>query len=125
PTSQYAKDVLTLQRQMKDKLAESEFLIGRHYYRTHWYPGAISRLEELIKSDPQYLGRDAVYFYLAESLFKLDRRAEALPYYERLIAEFEKSRYLKEAKNRAAEITQSSAAAGSREGAASGEPVKR
>jgi hypothetical protein len=45
-----------------------------------------------------------VYFYLAESLIKVSRPAEALPYYERLLAEFEKSVHLEEAKRRIAEL---------------------
>ena len=120
PTSQYMKEVLTLQRQMKDKVAESEFLIGRHYYRTRWYPGAVSRLLDLVKQDPQYLGRDAVYFYLAESYLKLDQRAEALPYYERIIAEFAVSSYIKDAKRRVGEIAQANAESSARGGASGG-----
>jgi len=122
PTSSHMKEVLALQRQMKDKLAESEFLIGRHYYRTRWYPGAVSRLLELVKADPQYLGRDAVYFYLAESYMKLDRRAEALPYYEKLIEEFAKSEYLKDARRRVEEIAQANAESSAR--GATAEPAE-
>jgi outer membrane protein assembly factor BamD (BamD/ComL family) len=95
---------------MKDKVAESEFLIGRHYYRTRWYPGAISRLLELVNKDPEYLGRDAVYFYLAESYLKLDQRAEAQPYYEKLVAEFAKSAYLKDARRRLEQLAQANTA---------------
>jgi outer membrane protein assembly factor BamD len=116
PTSSHMKEVLALQRQMKDKLAESEFLIGRHYYRTRWYPGAVSRLLDLVQKDPQYLGRDGVYFYLAESYMKLDKRAEALPYYEKLIAEFAKSSYLKDAKKRVDEIARADAQSSARGG---------
>ena len=118
PNSQYLKDVIALQRQMKDKVSESEFLIGRHYYRTRWYPGAVARLLDLVKKDPQYLGRDAVYFYLAESYMKLDNRAEALPYYEKLLEEFAKSSYLKDAKRRVDEIALANKAASARGDAA-------
>jgi len=45
-----------------------------------------------------------VYFYLAESLYKTDKKPEALPYYERLVQEFEKSEYLQEAQKRIAEL---------------------
>jgi hypothetical protein len=41
-----------------------------------------------------------VYFYLAESLIKVKREAEALPYFEKLIDEFQQSEYLEEAHKR-------------------------
>src|SRR5205085_11676580 len=63
-----------------------------------YYPAAIGRFQTLLKDDPQFTGRDAVYFYLAESLIKIGRKPEALPYFERLVAEFEKSEYLEKAR---------------------------
>ena len=64
------------------------------YFRSRWYPGAIDRFKVVLDNDPEYTDRDAVYFYLAESLVKMNLQAEALPYYERLVDEFEKSDYL-------------------------------
>ena len=49
----------------------------------------------------------AVYFYLAESLRRdrhRMRKPEALPYYERLLKEFEQSEHLEEAKKRISEL---------------------
>jgi hypothetical protein len=46
--------------------------------------------------------KDACYFSLAETLEKSEKKAEALPYNERLVAEFEQSQYLEEAKRRIA-----------------------
>jgi hypothetical protein len=47
-----------------------------------------------MKDDPGYTGRDNVYFYLADSLVKVKREAEALPLLEKLVEEFEKSEHL-------------------------------
>jgi len=94
-------------REAKDRLDLSDFGVGLHYYRTRWYPGAIARFRELLKSDPGYTNRDAVYFYLAESLLKTENkadRAEALAYYERLVSEFESSQHLDEARKRISEL---------------------
>ena len=44
--------------------------------------------------------RDGVYFFLGESLIKQGRKAEAAPYYARLLEEFQQSEYLDEAKRR-------------------------
>jgi len=91
-------------RETKDRLDQSDFGVGLHYYRTRWYPGAIARFKDLLKIDPDFTSRDAVYFYLAESLLKTENKAEALPYYERLVAEFETSEYLDEARKRIGEL---------------------
>jgi len=93
-------------REAKDRLDESDYLVGYFYYRVRWYPGAIDRFKDVLKQDPAYSGRDALYFYLAESLVKSNTKleAEALTYYERLLNEFEKSEYLEEARKRVAEL---------------------
>ena len=45
-----------------------------------------------------------MYFYLGESLVKTKHQAEALPYYERLVEEFQMSEYLEDARKRIAEL---------------------
>ena len=91
-------------RESRDRLTESDYLVGFFYFRQHWYPGAIDRLQAVLKNDPEYSGRDAVYFYLAESLVNVKRQAEALPYYEKLVQEFEQSEYLPGAQKRITEL---------------------
>jgi outer membrane protein assembly factor BamD len=87
-------------RQARDRLGTAEYQVGVHYFRQKWYPGAIDRLKSLLERDPEYTNRDAVYFYLAEAYERIQRPAEALPYYDRLVKEFEKSEYLPEAQKR-------------------------
>ncbi|MEO7192121.1 MAG: outer membrane protein assembly factor BamD [Vicinamibacterales bacterium] len=111
PASKYMPDILKLRRQMKDRLSDSEVMVGRHYFRTRWYPGATARLEQVLKDDPEYIRRDAVYFFLAESYYKLNKKAEALPYYERVVQEFRVSEYLKAAARRIAELGRTEAVA--------------
>jgi outer membrane protein assembly factor BamD len=91
-------------REARDRLSESDYLVGFFYFRQRWYPGGIDRFRAVLKQDPEYSRRDAVYFYLAESLIKMKREAEALPYFERLVSEFEKSEYLVETQKRIAEL---------------------
>src|SRR5262245_49945423 len=88
PNSELMPEVRTKLREASDRLSESEFEVGRFYFRIRWYPGAIERLDRLVKSDPEFSNRDGVYFYLGESLVKQGRKAEALPYYARLLEEF-------------------------------------
>jgi outer membrane protein assembly factor BamD len=91
-------------REARDRLDESDYLVGLFYFRQHWYPGAVDRFKALLKQDPAYSARDAVYYYLAESLVVLKRQAEALPYYEQLVQEFEQSAYLEPSRKRIAEL---------------------
>ncbi len=104
PNSKYAAEVRAKLREARDRLGEAEYRVGLFYFRIKWYPGAIDRFKGLLAADPDYTRRDAVYFYLAESLVKVNRPAEALPYYERLLAEFTASEYLDDAKRRVAEL---------------------
>jgi outer membrane protein assembly factor BamD len=107
PQSPLVPEVRLKWREARDRLSEASFRIGYHYFRIRWYPGAIDRFREVLKEDPEFSGRDRVYFHLAESLVKSDnttekkeRAAEALPYYQRLLDEFETSEYAEEAQAR-------------------------
>ena len=91
-------------REAKDRLADWDAGVALHYFRIKWYPGAIGRLGPLLKSDPEYTRRDSVFYYLGESFMKIQRPAEALPYFDRLVNEFEQSEFLERAKTRIAEI---------------------
>jgi outer membrane protein assembly factor BamD len=104
PNSSLMPEVRTKLREARDRLSESEFEVGRFYFRIHWYPGAVDRLKRLITADPEFSSRDGVYFYLGESLVKEGQKAEALPYYARLLEEFQQSEYLDEAKRRMDEL---------------------
>jgi outer membrane protein assembly factor BamD len=104
PNSSLIGEARQKYREARDRLGESEFLVGLTYYRLKWYPGAISRLQELLKADPEFTFRDGAYYYLAESLVRVNRGAEALPLLEKLVKEFERSEYLERAQTRIAEL---------------------
>jgi outer membrane protein assembly factor BamD len=105
PTSNLIDEGKQHLREARDRLSDSEYRVGYFYFRTQkWWPGAIERFSGIIQSDPGYTRRDAVYYYLGESLLKVNRPAEALPYYDKLIAEFETSEFLDLAKKRADEL---------------------
>jgi outer membrane protein assembly factor BamD len=104
PQSELLPEVQKRLREAKDRLSEHDYRVGLHYYRIKWYPGAIGRFKPLLDRDPEYTNRDAVYFYFGESLLKSNLPAAALPYYERLVKEFERSEYLEEAKRRIEEL---------------------
>jgi outer membrane protein assembly factor BamD len=91
-------------REARDRLSDSDYQVGFFYFRQRWYPGAVDRFKSLLKDDPEYTNRDAVYYYLAESLIKVNQKAAAVPYYEKLIDEFQRSEYLANANKRIAEL---------------------
>jgi len=98
PNSPLLTEARAKQREAKDRLGRSEYLVGMTYYRLKWYPGVVARLAALIKTDPQFTDRDAVYYYLADSLTELNRAAEAVPLLEKIPQEFEKSDYIEKSK---------------------------
>jgi outer membrane protein assembly factor BamD len=104
PNSSLMPEARKLLRDARDRLSESSYRIGFTYYRMKWYPGAIDRFRDVLKDDPEFTHRDSVYYYLAESLRLTKKEPEALPYYERLIKEFETSEHLADAKKRVAEL---------------------
>ena len=100
PNSPLMPEVKKNWRVARDRLSQASYGVGLHYYRVRWYPGAIDRFREVLRDDPEYTGRDAVYFYLAESLARTDKTPEAIPYFERLLQEFPSSEHVEDAKGR-------------------------
>jgi predicted Zn-dependent protease len=66
--------------------------------------GAIDRFAGILKSDPEYTHRDAVYYQMAQALVLAGQPAAAIPYLDRLVAEFETSEYLEQARTQLAEL---------------------
>ena len=107
PNSQLMPEVRQRWREARDRLSEASFLVGLHYYRQKWYPGALNRFQEVLKDDPGYTHKDDVYFYIGEALLKgntVAARAQALTYYDRLVKEFEVSEHLEDARKRLQEL---------------------
>lgn len=104
PNSALQPEAQALMRKAKDRLSEASYRVGFFYYRSRWWPGAIDRFQQVLREDPGYTHRDAVYYHLAESLLRIDRKAEALPYFERLLKEFEQSSYLEATRRRVEEL---------------------
>ena len=94
PDSPLIEEVRKKHREARDRLSQSEYEVGVFYLRARWYPGAVDRFREVLKNDPEFTRRDAVYFHLADALLQMNLAAEAIPYLDRLVKEFERSEYL-------------------------------
>lgn len=104
PDSKLMPEVRKNWRIARDRLSDSELQVGETYVRMGVLRGAATRLQGLLKEDPEYTHRDAAYYHLAEILLKSDRKAEAIPYYQRLVDEFVQSEYLERAQKRLKEL---------------------
>jgi outer membrane protein assembly factor BamD len=99
PTSALASEVRPRLREARDRYSDYQYGVGYFYFKTmKYYPASVDRFLAILKDDAEYTRRDGVYFYLAQSLLKVKRPAEALPYLDRLEKEFEQSQYLEEAR---------------------------
>ena len=86
-------------REARDRKSDADYRVGYFYLKTAKFPpAAVDRFQSILKNDPQYTRRDAVYYYLAQALISMKRGPEALPYLNRLIEEFEYSEHLEDAK---------------------------
>jgi outer membrane protein assembly factor BamD len=104
PNSKLINEVRKKLREAKDRLSDWDLQVGRFYASIRNYPGAESRFRGILKADPEYTRKDSLYFYLAETLEKVNKPQEALPYYERLLDEYEQSEHLEEARKRIARL---------------------
>ncbi len=97
PNADLMDEVRARLREARDRLSESELVVGRYYYNRKWTPGAVARLEQILETDPGFSGRDAVYFYLADTFRMQTRADEALTFFQRLMDEFPDSEFVEEA----------------------------
>ncbi len=104
PDSALAGEARRKLREARDRLSTHDYQVGLSYFRWRVYPGAIGRFKAILNDDPDYSSRDAVYYYLAESLLAVNMKAEALPYFEKLVEEFQKSQYRAKAQMRVKEL---------------------
>jgi outer membrane protein assembly factor BamD len=104
PNSKLKPEAEKYYRESRDRLSQSELAVGVFYVRVKWCPGAVDRLDKLIKEDPEFTNRDEAYYYLAECYYLSKANNLALPLYDRIVKEFTESEYLEKAKKRIAEI---------------------
>lgn len=65
PTSEYTAEARQRIDEVRDRLAEHEFVVGHFYFRRGLQVAAIGRFEELLDRYPAYDERDKVLYYLA------------------------------------------------------------
>jgi outer membrane protein assembly factor BamD len=91
-------------RTARDRVSEASYSVGMNYMKRKWYPGAIDRFNEVLREDPGFTHMDAVYFNLAETLARADRKGEAIPLFDRVVREYTTSEYVEKAQKRLQEL---------------------
>jgi outer membrane protein assembly factor BamD len=104
PNSSLRPEVEERLREARDRLSTAEYEVGLHYFRIEWYPGAVARFTAILTDDPAFTRRDAVYYYLGETLIKSGRSEDALPYFQKLLEEYQTSDHLESARRRVDEL---------------------
>jgi outer membrane protein assembly factor BamD len=104
PDSKLMPEVRKNWRIARDRLSDSELEVGETYVRMGVLRGAATRLQGLLKEDPEYSHRDAAYYHLAEIYLRSDNKAQAIPWFQRLVDEFVQSEYLERAQKRLKEL---------------------
>ena len=104
PNSPLTPEVRKNWRIARDRLSDSELRVGVTYARIGVLRGAALRFQALLKEDPNYTHRDELYYELAEIYLRSDNKAQALPYFQRLVDEFVESEYLERAQKRLKEL---------------------
>lgn len=91
--------------ELRQRLAEHEFMVAWFYYRYGLPNATANRLQALLAAYPEYGAKDKVYYHLGLAHTQMGQHEEARKWYDRLREEFPASDF-------AAEIPSSRASAG-------------
>lgn len=99
PTSEHAQQAEQEIAVVRDRIAESEFVVGEFYLRYRYPGGAIQRFESMLEDFPGYSQRDKVLYHLGVA-YQRSRNPEhvgkAAETFARLAREYPDSRWLEE-----------------------------
>lgn len=111
PTMEEAKEAQEKINECEERLAEHNFEIGLHYYRTQAYKASTTRLAEILITYPLFSGMDKVYFYLGDSYYRWSlfknstiKADQSFPYFTKLVTDYPKSKFAEKAQARLKEI---------------------
>ena len=105
PNSPLTPEVRMKWREARDRLSRGGISRGCPLFPHRAGARGHSALPRRAQGRPRVHRPRRVYFYLAESLARTDKEtAEAIPYFERLLAEFGQSEHAEEAKKRLEEL---------------------
>ena len=104
PQNPLMPEVKARLREVQEVLAQGDFEIAQFYYIRGAWPAAESRYKEIVDNYPNFSQGDRVFWNLGQTLVHLNKKREAVPYYDRLIMEFPLSPLVKNAQQQLAEM---------------------
>lgn len=87
-------------RRTQEVLGQGDYRTAQFYYMRGAYPAAKSRFQEIVEKYPNFSRGDTALYYLGQTLERLRRPREAIPYYARVLTDFPFSPYADDAKAR-------------------------
>lgn len=96
PTSEYAVGASEKITELRQRLAEHDFVIGEFYLRYGLAKAAIDRWEGILEKYPDYEMNDKVFLKIGVAYMKLNRLDEAAAWFYRLKGEFPESGWIDE-----------------------------
>jgi lipopolysaccharide transport protein LptA len=82
----------------KKRLADNEFYVGNFYYKEGRFEAAASRFEELLQKFPKDPDEDKTLYFLGKSYFEIEQWEKAELAFMKIVTEYPKSVYYKEAR---------------------------
>ena len=104
PNSELMPEVKGKLREARDRLSEADYEVGVFYFQQHWYPGRDRPADGAPETGPGVHGPRRRLLLPGRVAGQGQSPAEALPYYEKLVEEFEVSEHLEDARKRIAEL---------------------
>lgn len=102
PTNSLMPEVKGRLREVQEVLAQGDYEIAMFYYERDAWPAAESRLKAVAEKYPDFSEGDQVFWRLGQTLTRLNKKQEAVPYYDRLVMEFPLSPLAQDAKEQLA-----------------------
>ena len=87
-------------RQVQEVLAQGDSQIAEFYFQRGVWPAARSRYQEIVDGYPNYSQGDESLWFLGQSLERMKKSNEAVPYYNRILTEHPLSVHVQDAKGR-------------------------
>ncbi len=94
PGSPYVVASRAMLREARAHLAESEFLVGRFYFKRKNYVAAIERLNGVVVRFPEYSEADKVLYQLAQAHLNAGNAAQARIQLDRLLSQHPNGEYV-------------------------------
>jgi outer membrane protein assembly factor BamD len=93
-------------REVQEVLAQGDYEVAQLYFEHHANLAARSRFQEIADQYPNFSRADSACWYLAETLNRLRKPKEAIPYYGRIITDYPLSPLVPDAKQKLAAVHQ-------------------